>query len=439
MQKIVAANPVSSRPENLPEALVWYSIIGTYLLYILGAQYLCATFLAFFLTFYLIKKWWDQNEETPIDEQIFIPTTVWIWIITVLVVGFALIVAHSNFDLGMSQTIKSLLNWSRNWGSLALFPLIGCLNIRPQIISRAICILCIQSLLVLILCTLAQLVKFPIISYVSPLKIFGGVGDSYTVYLFYVLDENQPRLQLFAPWPPALGLVGSIHFFLAKQDVSKKLRIFGMIGAVAMIFGSVSRLAMICLPTVTLLTWLLTNLLRPRLYFLLSSVSVAAGILSSLLLQIMNEFKDQFNQARSGSSAVRTRLREMADEAWREAPIWGHGRLEPKGPSVVAFKSIGSHHFWYGTLYSYGLVGTVATGIAFLWSFLDLLIKAQLNELNRVGLSIFLAISLFTIAENIEGLAYICWPGLIMLGIAFKQKLPPLFWQKIHYEVSQKL
>ncbi len=416
-------NQAFLKPQNLPEALVWYCIIGTYLLYLLGALYVCATLLASFLTFYLIRKWWIQTEETPADERISIPISVWVWIVAVLVVEFALIVAHMNFDLGMGQILKSSFSWYRSLSFLALFPLIGCLKIRPQIIFRAICIFCIQSLFVVIIGFIAQLIKFPIFSYVSPLKSFGGVSDSYTVYLFYVLDENQPRLQLFAPWPPALGLAGTIYFFLARQEVNKKLKMLGMIGAVAMILGSVSRLAIICLPIVASLTWLLTNLARPWLYLSLGTVSVFAGILSPTLLQFLSDIKDQLNQARSGSSEVRARLREMAREAWwNEAPIWGHGRFEEKGPPILAYKPIGSHHFWYGALYSYGLVGWFALAIAFFWSFIDLLIKAQKNVNAKVGLSILLTLFFFTFAENIDGLTYIYWPGLLMLGIAFKQK-----------------
>jgi ABC-type multidrug transport system fused ATPase/permease subunit len=258
--------------------------------------------------------------------------------------------------------------------------------------------------------------------YISPLKAFGGVSDSYAVRFFYILDENQPRLQLFAPWPPALGLVGNIYFFLAQSEMDKKWRWIAMVGAVAMIFGSVSRLAIVCLPLVLVSVWLLTSLARPWVHFWVGCVSTVLGILSSTLISFLENFKDQFNQARAGSSEVRARLRRMAKEAWlNEAFIWGHGRMEAKGSAYVAFKPIGSHHFWFGILYAYGVVGCVALAVAFLWSFIDLLIKAQTNEQAKVGLSIILVLFFFTFAENLDNLVYLCWPAFIMLGIAFKQ------------------
>jgi hypothetical protein len=417
----VSSNTI--KPQNTPEFLVWYYIIGTYPMYLLGAQYVCATFLASYLTFYLLNKLWNQTENTPLAEKITISPSAWVWIIAMLVIEFALIVGHLNFSLGIDQIFRSSFMWYRNWGLLALFPLIGHLNIRSKIVYRAVCILCLQSLIIVIICSIAQFLKIEIFSYVSPLQAFGGVIDSYRVYLFYVIDENQPRLQLFAPWPPALGLVGNIYFCLAQQESNKKWRWLGMVGAVAMIFGSVSRLAIICLPLVIVSMWILTNLVRPWVHFLVGFVSTLLGIFSSTLISYLESFNDKFNKARSGSSEVRARLRRMALEAWwNEAPIWGHGRMESKGPAIVGHRPIGSHHAWFGTLYSHGLVGCIALAVPFAWSFINLLIKAQTNKQAKVGLSILLVLFFFTFAENIETLAYICWPGLLILGIAFKQE-----------------
>ncbi len=414
---------ITIKPQNLPESLVWYYIIGTYPIYLLGAQYVCATFLASFLTFYLLRKCWNQTEKTPLDEKITISPSAWVWIIAMLVIEVALIIGHLNFDLEISQIIKSSLTWYRNWGLLALFPLIGHLNIRSKIIYRSVCILCLQSLIIISICSLAQLLKIPILSYVSPLQAFGGVIDSYRIYLFYILDENQSRLTLFAPWSPALGLIGNIYFCIAQQETNKKWRFLGMVGAVAMVFGSVSRLAIVCLPSVLVLMWILTNLVRPWVHLVAGFVSTLLGIFSSTLISSLENFNDQFNKARSGSSEIRARLGRMAQEAWwNEAPIWGHGRMQAKGPIVVAYKPIGSHHAWFGILYAHGLVGCIALAVAFLWSFIDLLIKAQINEQAKVGLSILLVLFFFTFAENIENLAYICWPGLLILGIAFKNE-----------------
>jgi hypothetical protein len=59
--------------------------------------------------------------------------------------------------------------------------------------------------------------------------------------------------------------------------------------------------------------------------------------------------------------------------------------------------------------------------VALLWSFIDLLLKAQTNEHAKVGLGVILVIIIFSFAENIESLTYLYWPGLLIVGIGFKQ------------------
>jgi len=64
-----------------------------------------------------------------------------------LVLEFALIMGHYDFELTIIQTIKTSVRFAKSWALFAIFPLIGCLKIRPQIISRAVCILGLQSLI----------------------------------------------------------------------------------------------------------------------------------------------------------------------------------------------------------------------------------------------------------------------------------------------------
>jgi len=60
------------KPQNLPERLIWYYLIGMYAAYYLGLQFLITPLLGWFLAFYLIKKWWNQTDETPESERIVI-------------------------------------------------------------------------------------------------------------------------------------------------------------------------------------------------------------------------------------------------------------------------------------------------------------------------------------------------------------------------------
>ncbi len=138
----------SIAPQNLPEAIVWYYIIGTYGIYLLGANYFLTAFMGSALLFCLFKKWWEQTEATPERDKVVIAPLAWFWFGAILIIELALIVAHFNYDMGMGTIIKSSSHWFRTWGIFGIFPLAGHLEIRPQIVYRAVCILCLQSIIV---------------------------------------------------------------------------------------------------------------------------------------------------------------------------------------------------------------------------------------------------------------------------------------------------
>ena len=410
-------------PENLPEALIWYYIIYTYLLYLLGAQYVAATLLGTYLTYCVLKQWWEETDKTPPEDKIVLAPLNWVWIAAVLVIEFSLIIGHFDNNLGIGQLIKSTVFWYRGWGLFVLFPLAGHLKIRPEIIYRAACILCFQTLIITPIFRLAALVNLPQITYVSPFKLFGGGALPSAVNLFYILDLDEIRLVLFAPWAPALGLVGNIYFALVMAEQDRKWRFLGIMGAVAMIVASVSRMAMLALPFVPIFIWCLTHCFRP--WF-----QISAGFLTPLFVMILpwvrnilSTLKERFHNARPGSSRVRKALKEMARQKWeQDAPLWGHGIMQGKGPRVTGGMPIGSHHTWLGILYLQGIFAFIALGTAFFLSVIDLGIKAFTHQNARIGLAMMIILFLFSLGENVDTLAYLYWPGLILVGQGFKEK-----------------
>lgn len=414
------------KPQNLEEKVVWYSLIGTYGFYFIGAYYFFISIIAWLLTLYVGKKLWDQTENTPTEEKVTIPPSVWVWIISMLVMEVALIMGHIDFELGVGKIITSSINWARNWAYLALFPLIGCLNIRPKLLYRGVCIVCLQSLIIIPIFYLAHTIHIPNVLYSnSLLRLIGGNDEIFYGVKLYEFEEgniNQIRLSLFAPWPPALGLVGCIYFLLSSQESDKKWRLIGMIASVAMIISSVSRLGIVCLMVVPLLTWILVNFIKPKVQLVAGLASFFGGIFAPLIIDSIQIFKDQFSEARADSSRLREILGRMALKGWEEAPIWGHGIVAPRGILFTKFMPIGTHHTWFGLLFEKGMVGLIGLAFPLLWSFTDLLYKAYKNQTAKVGLSVVLVLFLFTFGERIEGLVYLYWPGLVIMGIAFNQR-----------------
>ncbi|WNZ23808.1 O-antigen ligase family protein [Leptolyngbya sp. NK1-12] len=413
------------RPQNLPEFLIWYYILGTYLIYLCGAQYLLAPCLATGLTAYLLFKYWTQTEATPESERITISWPTWMWILAILVIGVVTLAGHISLELGPVDLIRALLLWYITWGLLALFVLVGHLNIRPQLIYRATSILCLQSLLVTAIGTAADLLNLPTIGYESPLNVMirvaGGAPEQFYVNLFHSISNT--RLTLFGVWPTFTALLGNIYFFFALEESDKKWRWVGLVGSIVLILGSRSRLATLCLPVVLVTVWILTNFFRPWVQIVAGFVCGLVGVFATTLVDTLVLLRAEFDKVRSGSSEVRETLYRISLERWwSESPIWGLTQRE-KGPFLVSRLPLGSHHTWIGVLYSYGLVGASVLAVAFLCSFIDLVIKAQRSRLAKTGLSVLLVLFVCSFADNIEFFAYLFWPGLVVMGIAFKERI----------------
>lgn len=374
------------KPINFPERIIWYSIIGTYGFYLIGGLYIVGSVIGWILLIYLCKKLWNQTQATPPDERITIPLTTWIWIGGMLIMELALIVGHFNFDLSPSLLIKSSIGWAKGWALFAVFPLVGVLKIRPQLLWRAACIVCFQTLIFSPIFILAYLLHLPEMPYVSPLRIVGGPSDEFFAFRLYEIDPSNalPRWRLFTPWAPALGFMANVYFFMALQETNKKWRWIGIAGSIFMCLISASRLALLCMTIVFLLTWVLTNLARPLILIALGFVSFIGSLIITTIFNSYETFQQKFTAARPDSSRVRETLAKIAlERSQNEAPVWGHGVVE-QGPHLVEYMPIGSHHTWFGLLFVKGFVGVIALAFPMLCSFLDLLIKAQKTKLQKL-------------------------------------------------------
>lgn len=412
------------KPENFEETVVFYTLVGTYVIFFLGLQTLLIPGIAWGLFLYFCIKLWRQTDDTPPEDRVKVPIGVWIWVLAIAAIGIALIAGHLDFNFTLKRLVKSLINfYLRTWCLLALFPLIGCLKIRPKLMYRAVCILCLQHLVFALLAYLmsAAGVQMPLYFNSLAAKI-GGVNQSFYAVSFYVMEEGKTRLTLIGSWAPAIALAGNVYFFICTQDSNAKWRWIGIIGSALIVWGSGSRLGLLCLVTLPFIKIVLINFYRPTLQIAFGVGSLLAGLLGPQLIAAARDFKDYFDSQRASSSRVREVLGRLALYKWEDAQTWGHGILKPKGPPIVAGMPIGSHHTWYGLLYSHGIVGFIAFAIPMLYSAIVLFIKAQKSKAAQSALMILLVMFAFSFGENLEVLAYLYWPGLVMLGIALKER-----------------
>jgi hypothetical protein len=415
------------QPENFPERVVWYCIIWTYGFYLIGATYVVGSVVGWILTIYLLFKVWIQTEETPADEKIVVPFVTWVWILGMLGMEIALIMGYLDYNLPMGDMIKSSIGWAKGWAALALYPLVGALKIRPQIIYRATCVVCLHTLIIAPLLIVAPILHFPEVLYVSPLRAVGGPSDHFFDVSFYEVDfDGQIRQRLFTPWGPALGFVANVYFILVLGEKKTKWRWYGIVGSIYLGYICKSRLSLVSLLLTPIITFVLSRLSRPVILILLGFVSAIAGMFAPQIANTLDTTMTKFSEARAASSRVRGVLKDIAGHRWEtEAPIWGHGAVEA-GPHVVEFMPIGSHHTWFGLLFVKGLVGFYSLAIPMIISFFVLVMRSQRHQAARAGLGVLITIFLYTFGENLEILAYLYWPGLIVMGIAFKSSVQPI-------------
>lgn len=415
------------KPRNLEEAVIYYGIVGTYVWYFLGAPFILIGLASWLLLGYLLLKhfFWKDLFNTEAPPPVTIPMGVWVWVAASLVILLALMVGLLNLDANLARLVKSFVNnYMRTWGLLAVFPLLGCFYIRPQILYRAVCWVAVQSLIVLPFAYILMNagVDMPLYT-VGILAKVGGFSDRYYAVSMYAQETltGAYRLTLYAPWGPALAFTATIHLWLAYYEKNQILRWIGIIANVLLVIGSSSRLGILCLAVLPIARLGLTNLMRPLWLALASLGTFIAGLLGAQIVTAVGDFKAYFDGQRSSSSEVREILARVALYRWQEKPIWGHA-LKDEGSELTRDMPIGSHHTWFGILFTHGIVGTAALAVAMVYTLIDLLIKAQVSKTAQAALMIILAMTAFSFGENLEVLAYMYWPGLVMLGIGLKER-----------------
>ncbi|MBR9726820.1 O-antigen ligase domain-containing protein [Shewanella intestini] len=401
--------------QNFDEKLIYGAIVFSHVFWVFGALYVVAPVLAWVLFVKMvIKKMYRQ----PLKPLTFLH---YLWFLGMWLMLMALIAGHLEQALGLPKLIKSSIGWAKGWALLAVFPALSCLNVRAEIIYRASCKVCKYTVMLLPLFILAWLIGLPKTLYVSPLSIIGGPGPEFFSVSLYEIDPGSglPRWRLFTPWAPALGMLGNLYFIFANQEKDLRWRFWGVAGSLLMVLMSQSRLGIVCYIMLfgyfSCLQWVRS----PILYFFLSPIMLVAGAVGDKIIYGISTTISTIKSARADSTRVREALADIALQRWwNEAIVFGHGIVE-RGPHMVEYMPIGSHHTWYGLLFVKGIVGAFALAVPMFVSFIVLLFKIFDYAIAKTGLAILMLLTLYTFGENLEILAYLFWPGLIILGLAF--------------------
>ena len=402
------------------ESLISGAIQWTWGLWLVGGLYIAGPVLGCALAGMALWALYLQKPEANT-----VPFAVWLWIAGMAAMLLILWIGHANFQLGLGKTIKSSIGWAKGWALMALFPLAGAvLCVRAEVITRAICKLGLQTLIVMPIFLIAPMIGLPERLWVSPLQVLGGAGPDYFTAQLYTIEPGvgRPRWQFFAPWSPAAGMMGVVYVLLAARERNVGWKVIGVAGGLALAIFSQSRLALVALAVIAPVVWGAARYDRAYMWMLATPLVLAVGVVGPTLVELGDAAMSEFSAARADSSRVRAALGRIAIDRWETEAYWfGHGIVE-NGPHLVEYMPIGSHHTWYGLLFVKGLLGAIALAVPLAATVVILFARSLSDKSARVGLSMTLCLLLYSLGENLEILAYLYWPALVMIGIALRAR-----------------
>ena len=412
-------------PQQTPaERLIARTIGATWLLYAVGGLYIAGPALGWTLAGMACWRLYAGPALAPELRAPPLGGIVWVWILAMAAMLLALWFGHAANDLSAGQTIKSSIGWAKGWALLAVFPFgAAVLDVRPEIVYRAVCRLGRQTLILIPFFLIAPLAHLPELLYVSPLKVLGGSSDEFFTVMLYTIEPGvgTARWQFFAPWSPAAGMVAVVYILCAIEERDRRWKIVGIVAGVLIALLSASRLALVAIAVVWPLAHIVARLSRPATWWIAAPGVLATGLFAPAVLKFVTQAQADFSGARADSSRVRAALGRIAVTRWRtEAPWFGHGIVE-RGPHMVEYMPIGSHHSWYGLLFVKGAMGAVALGVPLAYSLIVTGRLALRDPIGRVGLSMLIVLFLYSFGENLEVLGYLFWPALVLIGAAARR------------------
>ncbi len=414
------------RPENVEERLIYWAVLSTWGLWFLGATFVVFPLLGWLLAGLAIGRRLGWIEAASSDRPRPSPVVVSAWLTGMTIMLVALIVGHIDYEMGLPGTIKSTLGWVKGWALFAVFPLAGAMTqIRARLVFRAFNMLGLQTLLITPLLIASAVVGLSDTLYVSPLQMLVGSEP-----IFYTVGLHMPdggmlgfRLRYFAPWAPAAAFFGVTAFALAVYDRHPVWRAIGIAAAVSMCFFSLSRLALVAIPAVLIATWAAANMMRPVVLLCVVPVIVAAAILGEPLMQLALDAEAAFSGARADSSRVRAIIQNIGIHRWQTEAFWFGHAVGERGPHLVEYVPIGSHHTWIGLLFVKGLIGMLACLLPLVWTVLELAVRSMRDRVSRAAFGCMIVFVLFSFGENADVLGYLIWPAFLILGIAARRRI----------------
>ncbi|MDZ4841292.1 MAG: hypothetical protein SH859_03990 [Hyphomicrobium aestuarii] len=417
------------KPETVEETIVLWLILSAWGLWAIGALYHVYSIAPWLLAGLAFARRFGFTDANP-NSLPPLPWTVWLWLSGMFTMAVALVIGHINFEFGVIDIAKSMFGWAKGWALMAILPFAGAtLRIRPQLLFRAANLLAAQTLIITPVLMAGAELGLPPVLYVSPLFYIGGASEAFFEVGTHWVDPGTTdvRFRFFAPWGPAAAFIAQVLLVLGLSDRDWRWRIVAVVCACVMCWLAKSRLSLVAIPVLLVALPMMSNLYRPAVIALSGIVTATAAFAFPMTKALVEDANDRFRNARKDSSRVRRMLQDIAIHRWwNEAPLFGHGQVE-RGPHLVEFMPIGTHHTWNGLLFVKGVTGWISFAVPMAVSFAVLLVRAQRDRVALAAVGFLAVVFLNAMGENIEILAYLAWPGFLLLGMALKRRRVGVF------------
>ncbi len=403
---------------TLEEKLIWYGLVLTYPCYLFGCLYLLGSVIGWMLFALALLRAYVEGYN-PFRA---VAPAVWLWVLGMLLMLVALIIAHLERQLGFGQTLKSSIGWAKGWALLALFPLLGSMiSIRPEIIVRGVCCIALWSIPFAAVGLLFYVAGQGGNLYLSPLAAVGGPLEAFQVSLYGLNPETgMARWSFIGPWAPAAGLLSCYYLVICLQEKNTKWFLLGIFGSLVMCILCQSRAGWAIWILIIPCAIGLRFCYSPYVLFAIGVLIPTIFLLGQPIIEWVFDSYTQIKESRPDSTRVRGSLARIALQRWEsEAPIWGHGIIE-RGPKIVERMPIGTHHTWYGLLFIKGAIGLVALALPLFFTALCLFVTQHKSTISKTGFLLIIVTVCYSFFENLEILAYLYWPVLLWIGIALK-------------------
>ncbi|WP_394167521.1 O-antigen ligase family protein [Photobacterium piscicola] len=415
--------------KNLDERIIYFTIILTYPLYLIGGLYLVGPILAWILLY--------RSLVIIFNVKIKIHHLSIAWIVSILLIEVVVVIGSLNTGHSILMTIKSTIGWAKGWALIGIFIFIGSiLPIRYYIFQRAIINILWQSLLISPFLIVVAFLNFPTLLYISPLKFFGGGGEQFFKVWLYWNDSNTglPRWQLFAPWSPALAFYALLALSIILPRPSDKTKYVALFSAIVLVFLSESRAGIVILLMLIFIYVISYFFDVIFILFMMLICCLLFGVFLNEIVEGVSGLVNYINSMRSKSSMIRQALNDIGLYRWYSESFWfGHGNVE-RGPHVVQFMPIGSHHTFIGLLFIKGIIGLLLYVIPLVVTTLYLFIKSFIRRDYLSGFFVILIFLMYSFTENIEILSYLMWPGWLFIGMTLRACFYDCHFNEIDFE-----